>query len=242
MSFANKILIMAGILAVLIAAFVVVFLKQPKEETAQAPTMPPGPTGPGAVAPPTTPGTTPMNMPGIPGQAAMATPKPSYIAPAAPAITAPTVRITNALADPFSGFPLPPPPPLPPPRPPRMRIAMLPPSAAKPDRVVRVSRPTGGATAPKKPSVGRHAGWIFNSHGQVVAIFEDREGNAKAIKVGDDVEGMRVKAILPDRIVLVDDTSGREETVKLQGLDTYQGKTREVDVTATPAAPRWGAP
>jgi hypothetical protein len=176
------------------------------------------------------------------------TPEPPPVPPVAPSVVPPT-------GDPFANGPPPPPIPRgwyldkdgilhgppPPPPPPVMEVAMIPPVLA----TLSGRRPHGIGynPTPKPYPIGRNAGWIYNSNGHFVAIFEDRDGNARTVTVGSTIEDMRVKAITPEYLVLVD-ANGREQQLRLQGLDTYQGKTRNVDVEATPTpkVPNWGTP
>jgi hypothetical protein len=65
---------------------------------------------------------------------------------------------------------------------------------------------------------GRYAGWLYNSNGQVAAIFEDRDGNARAVRVGDEIEEYRVQVITRDALILVDGR-GRERRVVMQGRE-----------------------
>jgi hypothetical protein len=111
---------------------------------------------------------------------------------------------------------------------------------------------TLGANERAKPApLGRHAGWVYNTNGQIWAIFEDSDGAARAVRVGDEIGGYTIKAIAQDYVVLADG-DGQEQKIKLQGLDTFQGKTRNVTIDANPGAagaapggagvPAWGAP
>jgi hypothetical protein len=149
----------------------------------------------------------------------------------------------TSLPDPFAGGPPKPPPQPKPVPPPVITIAALPPVSPVPDRL---HRPRYDGTTLRieqrpVPTLGRHAGWIFNSgSGQVVAIFEDQDGTSRTVRVGDQVGNQRVKAILPDALILVDQT-GEEHRLPLQGLDTYSGKTRGVQVDVNPNMPMpWG--
>jgi|GEM_PF-2427915 len=94
---------------------------------------------------------------------------------------------------------------------------------------------------PLAPPVGRHAGWIYNNvNGQIFAIFENQRGMAYQVKVGSEVDGMKVISISPDILVLRDMRDPREPEyrLKMQGADSFQTGTGR-SVTATPAA---GAP
>jgi len=198
---------------------------------------------PAGVTPNRTVGMPKSGMPGTPGKpgAAVAAGGPSDLLPkpvAPTALVQPT--LIASLPDPFIGGPPPKPKPKPPPPPPpEVRVVAVPPIFATPNGL-RIRR-TSGSTPSRniEPPVGRHAGWIYNSNGQVIAIFEDNDGIAKAVRVGDEVEGMTVKTIAPDFIVMVDQ-DGKEHKLKLQGLDTYPGKSKGKDVEATPAMPAWG--
>jgi hypothetical protein len=124
-------------------------------------------------------------------------------------------------------------------KPAQVAVYDVPAIAFTPDRTKGYGQSTNVEHRVDAP-IGRHAGWMYNTNGQVVAIFEDSDGNARAIRVGDEIEGLRVKAIAQDSLILVDG-GGHEKRLKLQGLDTYQGKTtRNVAIDATPGVP--GAP
>jgi len=230
---AKPIIIVGVILLVGIGAFLAIF--QPwksKEETAGVPAS-------GATtASTTTPGGPPGMLPDGTAIAAAPEEKKEWTplkAPPPPGLPKPV-----STGDPFANGPKPPPlPPPDPPPPPIVRVAAIPPmSPASSRRRGPVGIPSSIIVA-QAPPVGRHAGWIYNSNGQIIAIFEDAAGNARSLHVGDSVEDKRVKAISPEYLVLVDD-AGREQQLKLQGLETYPGKTRTTDVTATPAMAPWG--
>ena len=68
---------------------------------------------------------------------------------------------------------------------------------------------------------------INSGNGQVVAIFEDRTGVAHTVKVGDEVDGLRVLSITPTLLTLVDERN-KQYTLKLQGLDASQSRTPQV--------------
>lgn len=226
------IFMMAGALGLAVIIFAVVFL-MPKNNGAAPGTEQPG--APNATGTPDTP------PPGSPtAQGTMVAALPPTVAPPAPLTPAAAKPPVAALPDPFSGGPKPPPPP------PKPKASQLPslitlvniPSitlAKGPGSVI----PRTGPTVRDVPQpVGRHAGWIYSTNGQVVAIFEDRDGVTRSVRVGDDVGGLRVKAITPDALVLVDD-AGREQRIRLQSLQSFQGRSRTTDVEATPA-PAWG--
>jgi hypothetical protein len=158
-----------------------------------------------------------------------------------PAVNDAPTRVAAAF-DPFKGGPYTKPKPLPPPPPPLTTVYALAPALPQPDRFKGADKGGGGIVIVQKAApIGRHAGWIYNSNGQVWAVFVDNKGVAQAVTVGTPVAGgMHVKAISPQYLVLADDATGREERIKLEGLDTYQGKTRETTVDATPTTPRWG--
>lgn len=93
---------------------------------------------------------------------------------------------------------------------------------------------------PIEPPVGRHAGWIYNAgNGQVLAIFEDRYGVAHTVKVGDEVDGMRVTSISPNGMVMVNIRTNKESRLMLRGLDASQIRT---PVMANPVGTPFGAP
>jgi hypothetical protein len=246
----GKILIMAGVLVVALAAFGVVFFvmnKPPADQSANpappATTQPaPPPTSTPSAQPTPTPG---GPMPTTPGQmpvtAAAPTPPPKPTIPEPPAPPTPALpAIIAGLPDPFKGGPPPPPPPKPPPPPPpEVKISRIPSFFATPHGLGR-SRPTGSTISAKnlESPVGRHAGWIYNSNGQVVAIFEDNDGTAKAVRVGDEFDGFVVKVITPEYLLLKDQ-DGKEIKVPLQGTDSYLGKSRAKDVEVTPKMPNW---
>jgi len=104
-------------------------------------------------------------------------------------------------------------------------------------RIVRGPGPGGRPIIfPREPPIGRHAGWIFNNdNGQIVALFEDRDGIAHTVHVGDQVSGFKVLAITPEYLLMQDINKGRDIKLKLQGLDTYQGNKGTKGVQATPA-------
>jgi hypothetical protein len=203
---------------------------------------------------------------GMPGQAATgAVPMqvaalPQLSQPPAPVPAGLPAPVAASWSDPFKGGPPPPKRPLKPPPPPaEVKVFELPPIAVVTDRVRRGgggggwkpgpgntggTQPAGGERVREAP-VGRHAGWIYSSNGQIWAIFEDSDGAARAVRVGDEIGGYRVKAIAQDHIILAD-ADGREQKLKLQGLDTFQGKSRGVTIDANPGgnpvdtAPAWG--
>ncbi|MHB9026880.1 MAG: hypothetical protein ACYC7E_22325 [Armatimonadota bacterium] len=260
----KKIFLMGGFLVVAVAAFIVVFFVflNKKDENAGAPPdpgavavqpappggtpgVPPPPGGAPMPAAPGGPGVMPAapapGMPAAPG--APGTPPaaaPGYKPPPTPAVKDTPTRVA-ALSDPFRFGPYKPPPKPQPPPPPLVTMWSVAPTLPQPDRFKPASGGTDIVVVDKKPPMGRHAGWIYNSNGQVWAVFVDSNGVAKSVTVGTPVAGgMHVKAISPQYLILADDATGREERIKLEGLDTYQGKTRETTVEATPATPRWG--
>ncbi|HOS43986.1 MAG TPA: hypothetical protein PK794_09870, partial [Armatimonadota bacterium] len=176
---------------------------------------------------------------------------PQLSRPPAPVPAGLPAPIAASWKDPFSGGPPPKPKVTPPPPPPEGKVFDLPPIAATPHRLRRGSgwRPGGAATGgagmterPREAPIGRHAGWVYNNNGQIWAIFEDSTGAARAVRVGDEISGYRVKAIAQDYLVLTD-ADGRDQTLKLQGLDTYPGKMPGVTIDAAPgAAPADGGP
>ena len=226
----TKIAIMAAVLAVLIVGFVLFFLR--------------GSGNTGTASNPGGPTTgTASRIPGQPGAPAMAgiTPSAPALQPPPPPkiLQAPTLAMTGIL-DPFKGGPY-----TPPPLPPKWPYVV--PVSTVPSVLPYKTRPPMPPAdyygdAPIEMPAGRLAGWIFNNNGQIVAIFEDTDGVAHTVHVGDDVAGYHVKAIMPDIITLVD-KDGVEHQLKLQGLDTYPGKSRTVNVNSVPttAAPAWGA-
>jgi hypothetical protein len=91
-------------------------------------------------------------------------------------------------------------------------------------------------TVPLDPMPGRNAGWIYNAgNGQTLAIYEDRTGVAHTVKVGDEVtdgaDKLRVTAISPAGMVLLNTRNNKEYRLPLQGLDNAQNRT---PVTASP--------
>lgn len=123
-------------------------------------------------------------------------------------------------------------------------VSAIPAFAATKDRGWRRPEPVGGSTSANERErdlpIGRHAGWIYNSNGQVIAILEESDGTVRSVRIGDEVGNYRVKAITSDTLVLVDIDTGREQQLKLQGLDTFPTKSKTVEVEATPAMPAWG--
>ncbi len=183
----------------------------------------------------------PLNMPPVPPAKPQAPTGPTLPAPAAPPTPGSPVFVAG-LPDPFQGGPPPKPKPKPPPPPPpEVKISAIPSFFATPNGI-RHHTYSGGSTISARnaePPLGRHAGWIYNSNGKVMAIFEDNDGNAKAVGVGDPVDDMTVKVITPTYIILAD-ADGKEHKIPLQGLDSYLGKSRAKDVEVTPKMPAWG--
>lgn len=135
----------------------------------------------------------------------------------------PPPQAVKLSADPFGRFLVAdPPPPLPPPVV-QVKLPWIPPAVPRASRQNPPLPPVVKKSAP--PQIGRFAGWLYNSEGQVVAIFEDDNRNTRAVRVDDELtvqdEGrmrqMRVKAISPEYIVLVDLLDGTEKEVPLQG-------------------------
>jgi len=90
-----------------------------------------------------------------------------------------------------------------------------------PPPVTIASRPQTTFTTDKKPlpnPFGRHAGWIYNTNGQAVAIFEAADGYTRAVRVGDtdNLGGRRVKAITESYLILEDSFTGEEERYPLE--------------------------
>lgn len=138
----------------------------------------------------------------------------------------------------------------PPPPPAEVKVFELPPIAPEKNRLRRGGWRMGGGATPGTPGggtpvaanerakpapIGRHAGWVYNTNGQIWAIFEDSDGAARAVRVGDEIGGYTIKAIAQDYIILADG-EGKEQKIKLQGLDTFQGKPRGVTIDAAPGA------
>lgn len=64
--------------------------------------------------------------------------------------------------------------------------------------------------------IGRNAGWIANdSQGRITAYFELPDGTLRAVGVGSVIDGLRVKSIDKQSLILVDDKTGREERITL---------------------------
>jgi hypothetical protein len=227
----SKVILMTVALMLALAGFGVVFyfINGQKSVSQTAGAQPTSPT-PAPVAP-NTPGTQ------LAGAAPLA---PKVAPPSVPGVLPAPAPIMTALPDPFDGAPRPlPPPPPPPPPPPQVKVMAIPRYVATADKRRRPVVGLPQQSRFKEPPVGRHAGWIYNVNGQVVAIFEDNTGTARAVHVGDDLGGWLVKAIAPDYLLLVDQ-NGHEQKLKLQGLDTYQGKSRELEVEAGAGMPAWG--
>jgi len=73
---------------------------------------------------------------------------------------------------------------------------------------------SGGQFLP--PPIGRFAGTIYNSNGQLLAIFEDRDGISHQVHVGDQVGNLMVKTVEPEVMVVVDNEK-IEHRLKLHG-------------------------
>lgn len=225
---------------------------------------------PGTVHPPATPMATPMagKSPGVgkpaAGNAKMASGKPAPATggkpgtmppanmfsgkpavpqgPMLPHPPPPTIKAPQPIAavfDPFQGGPNPPPKPPPPPPViwPQMVMASTLPPMLPEKSLIGNYQPLA---IQAEPPVGRMAGWIYNN-GQIIAIFEDVDGITRSLRVGDPVGNLTVKTITPEYMVMVDE-NGVKHTLKLQGLDSYAGKSRTVNVVATPApagTPAW---
>ncbi len=147
----------------------------------------------------------------------------------------PMAAMIPAVFDPFVGGPkkIVPPPPVPVYWPP-MEIAYKV-SPALPQKLGSGTGPINVATI--EAPLGRMAGWIYNNNAQIVAIFEDQDGITHSVRVGDSVGNLKVTAITPEYMVVVDD-NGDKHTLKLQGLDTFGGKKHLVNVTPTQWAHR----
>ena len=197
----------------------------------------PKPVAPPAVAPLPKPApTAPVPTPGaIAAAAAAAASKGPVVAPP-PVLEA---KLLTSARDPFTGGPPPPPPP-PPPQPPKPKPSVVSVSAI-PSILPTPARHIGPRGHPPKvyprdPPIGRAAGWIFNNDsGQIVALIDDRDGNAQMVHVGDSISDCKVLAITPEYLLL-QDIKGNEVKLKLQGLDTYQGNKGTKNVQANPAA------
>lgn len=253
----TKTIIMAVVFLLVLGAVVAfVFLsKKPDAMQTAGGTNTPGmmPKGPGAQGMPGTTGAP------VQGGAPAVSPLPAHVEPTPAQLT---LSIPAIAKDPLGGGPKPKPPPPPPPPPPaEVKVFEIPPVSPTPDRIRRGgSNFVSGGNVPgnngsgtertKQAPLGRHAGWVYNTNGQIWAIFEDSDGTARAVRVGDEVGGYTVKAIAQDYIILTD-AEGKDQKIKLQGLDTFQGKTRNVTIDATPGnngggnappPPAWGAP
>jgi len=264
-----KIGIMAGVLALLIVAFVMFMSfhggssesptnpppnnpsasrptpSQPTAARPAQPGMPPHAGAPTATVPP-------HAVPPAPGQhpaVAMTPPKPTpppppvgLQPPSRPTAITPKPLSTAGLFDPFQGGP----PPYRAPKPPKipdLALVMTVPSVTpQRDRYRTPGSVTATATHPLPPPAGRLAGWIYNNNGQIVAIFEDADGISHSVHVGDQVGNLTVKSITQDTLVMVDQDQN-EQQLKLQGLENYTGKSRTttIDATPSPMAPTWGA-
>lgn len=136
----------------------------------------------------------------------------------------PTPADLGEVGDPFGKFLVPVPRP-PKPKPPTyVRLQWMPPSVPRPSRERElISTPPNVERKPAPPQLGRFAGWMYNSDGQVVAIFEDENRNSRAVRVDDllmvldggRMRQMRVKAISPEYLILVDQATGDEREVPL---------------------------
>lgn len=112
------------------------------------------------------------------------------------------------------------------PKPPEIvRLQWMPPAVPRPSRERElISTPPNVERRDAPPQLGRFAGWLYNNEGQVVAIFEDEQRNTRAVRVDDllmvqdggRMRQMRVKAISPEYIILVDQATGDEREVPLQ--------------------------
>lgn len=250
----TKILIMAGVLSLAIVLAVVFFLRGNGDNTTP-PNNPPGNMAgrPGTPAGMPTQMGRPAGNPGAPGvpsgtrpamagmaAGAAAPAEPMLKPPPAPSIAAMVQLSTAGMKDPFAGFPPPPPPQKQVPYPQVVPVSSVPPVMPVRSKGNPITLTT--TIIPKEAPIGRLAGWIFNNNGQIVAIFEDADGITRTVRVGDQVGGYTVQSITPDMLVMVDD-KGAVQKLKLQGLDTYQGKSRMVNIDAVPttAAPAWGA-
>ncbi len=178
---------------------------------------------------------------GSPAGAKPAAPKSALPPPPLPRIAV-AKAITSAVFDPFAGGPMPPKPPTLKPWPALVMISAVPPVLPQNlDYLNNRNNPT--VQHPVEPQVGRMAGWIYNNNGQIIAIFEDADGIARNVHVGDKVNDLTVTTITPESMELVD-SNGVLHKLKMQGLDSYSGPNRTVNVTTTPAAsstaPTWG--
>ncbi len=181
----------------------------------------------------------PAGMPGGPASVNTAPQPPAIPLPSLPPF--PTAPAIIGVFDPFVGGPNPPKhKKAKPPVWPAMVMAYTAPATLPQKSDVNTFFQT--ASAPAEPQVGRMAGWIFNNNAQIVAIFDDVDGITHSVRVGDQVGDLTVKTITPEYMVVVDE-NGVKHTLKLQGLDSYGGKSRTVNVIATPssstATPAW---
>ena len=172
---------------------------------------------------------------------ALPPPKPVGL-PKPPPPALPPAPIVAAVFDPFAGGPNPPPPPkkIPPPVWPSMVMTTtMPPMRPQKIFTVEPGTPFLASGAPVEPPIGRMAGWIFNTNGQIIAIFEDVDGVTHSLRAGDPVGNYRVTTITPEYMMLMD-ANHIKHKVKLQGLDSYAGGSRTVNVVATPTGtPAW---
>lgn len=148
--------------------------------------------------------------------------------------TPPKGKSLKTIADPFGKYLVPAKRP-PVPAPPRMvRLQWMPPVVPRPSRERELmTTPPNVERKPAPAQLGRFAGWLYNSEGQVVAIFEDGNRNTRAVRVDDllmvvtngRTRQMRVKAISPEYITLIDQATGDEQAISLQtDLNEYSGQ------------------
>lgn len=100
---------------------------------------------------------------------------------------------------------------------------------------------TNAAPNVSRVKLGRTVGWIADEdHGKVTAYFEREDGSYVGLNIGSVVNGMRVKSITKDSMVLRDESTGYEETLKLQACSRKQAATKSVSNTSPVAMPTWG--
>ena len=175
--------------------------------------------------------------PGMP--AAFSAPQPPKLnLPPPPQIA--SMQQVESVLDPFVNGPVLPPPPKPKPWPQMVLVSVVPPEVPYHPIDNRNIPPT--AIRRQGQAFGRMAGWIYNSNGQITAIFEDTDGIAHSVHVGDQIGNLTVKSISPEFMEIVDD-NGSAHKLKMQSLDNYAGANRTVNVVPTPSpTPAWRAP
>lgn len=104
---------------------------------------------------------------------------------------------------------------------PEVPVSNVPAVSVAGDRRIVYELPTQEKARTREAPATRYSGWACAENGQAWAIIEEH-GRARAMRVGDKLDGSLVTMITADFLVLRDDT-GHEKILKLRPMNEAHG-------------------